>query len=300
MFCNFIFSGEKSGIFFAETFFEQPREEKMARQVVREHLYSSHYSLISWKSILAGLFVTLITYVALSALGAGLGGATASSVIRSGGGADNLATGAAVWIGVSTLLALAAGSYFAARTSTFITSRIGAAQGLIIASIFFSFMIYGVGKTLGFAGKGLGNMASTVTSGAGDLASDPMVQNTVQQALGDANLKSDIKTVVQNLGTFLIRGDRDSARNYLSYETGLPPEEIEARFEKLQQEFSANLKTAGVRTAKAVSNAGWALFITLLIGIGASVGGGALGSVINLRRPLTDEKEFPHITRHAV
>ena len=83
-------------------------------------------------------------------------------MIQEGSNASGLATGAAIWIGVSVVLSLAAGAYFAARTSTFITGRIGAAQGLIISALFFGFMIYGAGQTIGIAGRG--SSAVSVTS----------------------------------------------------------------------------------------------------------------------------------------
>lgn len=259
-------------------------------QVVREHVYSAHHSLINWKSIFAGLFVTLIVYVALTALGAGIGGSSAANAIEEGRSSNALASGAGIWVGISVLVSLAVGGYFAARTSTFITGRVGAAQGLIIASLFFAFMVYGVGVTIGAAGKGLGNLVSALGMGAGDLATNPSVQSAVQKALGDVNLKSDPSVVAEGLATRLLRGDTDGARIYLAYQTGLSQSEVSARIETLQQEFNTTIRGVAANTAQAVSSAGWSLFWILALGIAAAVSGGALGSRANLRKPLADEQ----------
>ena len=269
------------------------KRNSRARENVLEHVQGS---LISWKSIFAGLIVAVIAHLALSALGAGIGGASASSSLADGGNASGAAAGTGIWIGIAALLALFIGSYFATRTSPFITARVGAAQGLIIAAMFFAFLIYGAGMTVGAAGKGLGSMASAVGKGAGDISSSPAVQSTISKALGGANLKSDPSVVAQNLTSMMIRGDNDGAKNYLVYQTGMSRAEIDSKITTMKAEFDQKARDAGVAAAKGVSAAGWSLFIVLVLGAAASIFGGGLGSRANSKSPLADE----HRTRAFV
>lgn len=262
---------------------------------LREHAYSSQYSLISWKPIIAGLFVTAFTYISLSALGAAIAGNSAADVIQEGRNGSTLVMGTVIWIGLSALLSLSAGSYFAARTSTFVTGRIGAAQGLVIASLFFSFMIYGFGKTVGTIGSGLGNMLGAASMGITNIASTPAIQNIVERAYGATNLKSEPAVAVQGLAGRLLQGNMESARNYLAYQTGLPAAAVDSRLATLEVEFKSTMKTVGINAAEAVSNAGWSLFLTLFLGMASAVVGGAFGSLANYKKPLTDEHSIGHL-----
>ena len=242
--------------------------------------------LISWKSIFAGFIVSLITYLTLTALGAGVGGASASGMIQEGGDPSKFAAGAGLWLGISALLALFAGCYFTARISPFITNRIGGAQGLVISSLFFAFLFYGAGSTIGAAGKGLGSMFSAIGHGAGDVSKNPAVQNTIHKAFANTNLKSEPQVVAQNLAAFLLSGDAEGAKSYLSYQTSLSGPELDARYASLKTEFEARATEAGVIAAKAVSATGWTMFITLLAGLASGFFGGALGARANFNQPI--------------
>lgn len=255
----------------------------------REHLYSAHQSLINWKPIFAGVFVAFITYVTLSALGAGVFGASIANTLENGNSASTLTGAAAIWMVISCLLSLFAGTYFATRTSTSITARIGAAQGGVIASLFFAFMLYGVGKSIGAAGSGLSSLVGVAGESSASLLATPAVQNTIDRALGGSTLKSEPTVVAQELAVRLLRGNTESARNYLAYQTGLPASEVQARFAVMENEYRAAMQSAGVATADAVAKAGWSLFAILVLGMGSAIFGGSLGSRANFRKPLADD-----------
>lgn len=263
----------------------------------REHGNSIQHCLISWRSVFAGLIVTMITYITLIVLGIGVGGTSASNLIQDSRDASGLATGAAVWIGISVLLSLTLGSYFAARISTFITGRIGAAHGLVISAIFFAFMIYGAGQTIGFAGEGLGNLIGLTRINSNTFVNNSTIQNIVEKALGGATLKSDPSTVSKEVINRLLQGNTESAKNYLSYQTGLSTAEIDTRFNRMEAEFKAALQTTGIKTANAVSSAAWTIFWIMLLGLVAAAFAGAGGTRTNYNEPLTDETITPQVGR---
>lgn len=257
----------------------------------KEHLSTAHQSLVNWKTIFAGLIIAFITHVILSALGAGVFGASIAATLENGNNntAGTLTGVAAVWMVISSLLALFAGTYFATRTSSFVTGRIGAAQGAVIGALFFLFMFYGLGKTLGAAGNGIGSMLGAAGASSANMLSSPAVQNVLDKAIGTLPLKSEPAVVAQELGVRLLRGNTESARNYLAYQTGLPADQINQRLTTLETDFRNQMQILATNTAEAVSKTGWTLFAILSLGMVCAVWGGALGSRVNSRKPLADE-----------
>ena len=107
----------------------------------------------------------------LSALGAGIGGLTASHIIEKGENGSGLATGAGVWLGGSAAIALFLGAYFATRYSEATHRQVGAAQGILIAAIFFYLLLNATGVSLGSFSELTGHLANNnATSNADEVA----------------------------------------------------------------------------------------------------------------------------------
>jgi hypothetical protein len=258
----------------------------------REHFHTNHHhSLISWRAILAGLFLAGITYVALIMLGLALAGASAYEMIQEDNTIRGLASGATTWMALSVLLSLGIGSYFAARTSTFVTRRIGAAQGLLIAAIFFGVMGYGISQ-------GIGSIIGVVGMGASNIASSPLVQNQVEDAIGSMDLKEDPAVVVQGVISRLMTGDTASARTFLINQSGQPESVVAPKLAALERDFKATVKTISVETAEGVEKGAWLMFAMLITGIGMAALGGAAGSWLNFKDPLVEE-DHAHAAGHV-
>ena len=257
----------------------------------REHISVSHHALLSWRSVLAGLLVAFLTYIVLMSLGAGIGANNLVGVINNADkeAGNGLAVGAGIWVLISAFISRGVGSYFAARLSHFVTARVGWAQGIVIAALFFGALIMETTTTIGAIGGGIGSLAGAIGNKTGDLLKNPEVQSTVERGLGGLNLRNDPDIVAQGVAVRLMRGDEESARNYFAYQANMTRPEADARFEQLKNDFNAKAKDAGVAAAKGVSAAGWGLFITLVLGTFFAGLGGSLGSRANLRKPLTDE-----------
>lgn len=268
----------------------------------REHLSTAHQSLVNWKTIFAGLVIAFITHVILSALGAGVFGASIASTLDNGNTntATTLTGAAAIWMVIACLLALFAGTYFATRTSSFVTGRIGAAQGAVIGALFFLFMFYGVGKTIGAAGSGISSLVGAAGSTSASILSTPAVQNVLDRAIGGTQLKSEPSVVVQELGVRMLRGNTESARNYLAYQTGLSPQEVNARLATLETQFREQMQILAASTAEGVAKTGWLLFAVLSLGMASAIWGGAMGSRVNFRKPLADEFSSTQFTVQTV
>lgn len=262
---------------------------------------ADRHALISGRAIITGLLVAFFTMLGLIGLGLALGG------INMGGDTSAQAVGVftGVWFIVSALISLFIGSYFAARISKFRTGRIGSAQGLVIASLFLGFFLYQTVSAIGALGGAAGNVLQTTGSaavqGAQQAAQNPAVMNTVnnmtEDALGDLNLKSEPRVVAQGLATRLLRGDVEGAKSYLSRQSGITEAEAETRINQLQTQVTGYVDQVKESVGNALQSLGWSLFLMVVLGALAAVGGGALGSVANFRKPLIREEAggyYPH------
>lgn len=256
-------------------------------EALLEHRRHNH--LLCWKSVLAGVFISIMSYLILTALGAGVVGGVAQTAIEAEKGGLALATGAGLWLGLSAVISVFMGSYFAARLSGYAANKIGAAHGFVVASVFFSLMAYGMGGLLSSAAQGIAKGAAAIGSGGADLASNPQVQDVLNKAIGDSKLKSDPKEVIQGLTTRVVLGDFDSAKAYFAYQTGMTPPEVDARMAQIKAELTEVAKRAGEASSRAVANAGWSLFVTFLAGVIAALIGGHTGAHANVARPIARE-----------
>ncbi len=248
------------------------------------------HALVSWRAVVAGLLISFLTMAILLSLGMAMGGVGLSD----GTSAQNAGIFTGVWFLVSALISLFAGSYFAARISTFHTNRIGSAQGLVIAALFFGLFLWQSFAAIGWAGRMTGNAiggaASAVSGVANQAADNPTVNKIVQSQLGDLNLRSEPQTVLNGIATRMLSGDTEGAKNYLAAQAGISPTEADRRITELRTQVEQATVQARETAAGALQATGWTLFATLFLGTAAAIGGGALGSLANLRKPLTREQ----------
>lgn len=248
------------------------------------------HPLVSWRSVIAGLLVTFLTLATLLSLGMAFGGIG----LDDGSSLQGAGIFTGVWFLVSALISLFAGSYFASRVSKFHTNRIGAAQGLVIAGLFFALFLYQTMSAVGWAGRMTGQAvssgASAAASGASQAAGNPAVNNVIENALGDLNLRSDPNIVITGVANRLLRGDAEGAKTYLARQANISEAEADRRIAQLRAQVDETMTQARVMTARALQATGWTLFATLVLGAAASIGGGALGTRANMRRPLARER----------
>lgn len=257
------------------------------------------HPLISWRSVIAGLFVSLLTYIMITALGVAMGAASLVNGLETTTQTAGIAAG--LWIIGTTAVSLFCGAYFAARISRYPARVVGSAQGVLIASLFFAILVFELAATLGIAGRAVGSMVSTAGSGVSSAAASPQVQDVIQEALEGLNLKSEPKAVIEGVAVRLVQGDSVKARDFLARQTGLTPAEAEARINSMREQVQETLSEIGEQTARTLSAAAWILFGLMAVGLLAAVGGGVLGTRTNFRHPIMTEELVPtiHATRSA-
>jgi hypothetical protein len=256
---------------------------------------SNMHALISFRAIVAGVLIAMFTMTGLIGLGLAFGGMGLDPETT----AQSAGIFSGVWFVASVLVSLFLGSYFAARVSKFRSGRVGSVQGLVIAALFLGFFLYQMISALGSAGSALGGFigqsGSAISAGVQKAAGNPTVANTIgnftEDALGDLNLRSDPQVVAQGLGTRLVRGDTEGARNYLARQAGISPTEADARIAQMKGQVDRYVTDAKEGAATALRSTGWTLFLMVLLGALAAIGGGALGSAANFRKPLVRESD---------
>ena len=264
---------------------------------VDQPLWSALHPAMSSRSIVAGVLITLLTFSILFSLGIAIGGVSLTP--------DTTAQGAgiftAAWFLGSVLISLFASSYFAARISNFASRRIGAAQAGVVTAVFFGLLAWQsfgmMGTLTQTAGSLFGSAASVV--GTGLTQNQALIGDLIEDNMDGLTLKSDLHTVVTGVSSRLLRGDTESAKNYLARQAGLTPEDADARVNALNARLQSFVSAAKEKAATALQASGWSLFSVLILGLVAAVGGGILGSRVNTSRPMTEDSPIKTKTYRA-
>lgn len=244
---------------------------------------TANKNLICWKSAFAGLALAVLTFVGVLALAIAFGGI----------GLDDGATAksAGIFSGASLMVALIlaafVGSYFSVRVSKFRVDVMGVMQGLLVGALFLIIVLFqamsGVGAVGKVAGTALGASVTMAGAGAAAASQSPFVQDIVEDNVGGLKLKSDAKEVVGGVASRLLRGDQESAKNYLAYQAGMSPTEADQRIAAAKAKMDEAMIEARQATATALKAVGWSLFLGIALSMIASAMGGMTAALLNER-----------------
>lgn len=133
-----------------------------------------HPTRISWGAVFAGVLLASMTYLFLGMLGTALGAGSFDPLGRRDPFAG-FGTGAGIWLGLSTLVSLAVGAFFAGRSAP----RRGTLHGVLSGSVSILVTLYllaglagsAIGAASGMAKAGLSLAGQGVAAAAPGLAS---------------------------------------------------------------------------------------------------------------------------------
>ena len=251
---------------------------------------SNQHAFISYRAVVAGILIAFFVMAGLVGVGLAFGGMGLSD----GSSAKSAGIFTGTWFIVSAFLSIFAGSYFAARVSRFRTSRVGAVQGLVIASLFIGLILYQTIAAIGSAGSLMGNamgkMGNRIASLSDNEAVQRSVRNVAEDSIGNLNLRSSPQVVARSVVSRLVQGDTEGAKNYLAREARITPEEADRRIVLVRSRLDNAMEEVRIGAASALRSTGISLFLLVVLGALAAVGGGAWGSSANFRKPyLRDE-----------
>ncbi|AMM17625.1 hypothetical protein AX768_25935 [Burkholderia sp. PAMC 28687] len=155
---------------------------------------------VSWGAVFVGLLLAMMTYLFLGVLGTAIG-ASALDPMGERNPLAGFGTGAGIWVGVSTLVSLAVGGFFAGRSSP----RRGALHGVLCWSLTTLVTLYilsslaggAIGTASGVARAGLS------VAGQGVAAAAPGIASGVKGALKSNGIDIDMTDVQGQLETLL-------------------------------------------------------------------------------------------------
>ncbi len=150
---------------------------------------------ISWGAVFAGALLALITQLALTILGAGIGLSTVDP-LQEQNPINGLGTGAIIWYGISTLVALYVGGTVAGRLAGVPRRADGLLHGLLSWALVTLFTFYLLTTAVGGIISGVGGVAGRALSAAGSgiAAVAPSAGNAIQNELKSQGINlNDVK-----------------------------------------------------------------------------------------------------------
>lgn len=254
----------------------------------------NHRHFVCLRSTLAGFILAVMVFAGLIALALAFGGIGLSD----GATMRNASIFAGASVIASCMIAIFAGSYFSVRLTGQQVDVIGSAQGLMVGSLMVGFVLTLMVGAMGFIGKSVAGATGAAMVSANmnvDAGRNQAVRDMIEESLGGAMLKTDAATVVRGISLRLMRGDDESAANYLAMQSNLAPSEAQTRIAVLKQRADELMTKAREASATALKAGGWSVFLLITLSAIASVLGGLLGSQFNLRR--TMDIEVPSTVR---
>lgn len=236
---------------------------------------------ISWGGIWAGVLTVVGTLLFLTTLGLAVG---ISAADPGNTDASALGTGAAIWTGLSLLIALFVGGMAATRLGMVFDKAAGAFEGALVWVLSFVLILWLASSGVQLVASGVsglfGGVAQTVTSATGgmqDLSSgdvdqilarlnDPRTARTLAGATGipEQEVSSTLRDVGQR-----VEAARDNPQQAAA--------EVRQGTEQLMARARQQLPAVAERVQEGASKTAWFTFAAMLISLAAALAGAMLG-----------------------
>ncbi len=255
---------------------------------------------VSWGAILAGVAVALVTHLILSMIGIGIGLSTLDPGTADNPSATTASISAAIWWGLSGIIAAFLGGLTAGRLSGAPKETTAAWNGLTSWAVTTIVVFYLLTTTLGSILGGtlstmtsaIGGAATTAAGAASQSTTDPFtaIQQAIQgqganatgdqAALRDAAVAS-VRALVTGNEADAERA-REEAAQAIAQAQGIPIEQARAQVQQYEQQYrdTAQQATQVAETAAStVSTSALLGAVALLLGAVAGWFGGRAGAV---------------------
>lgn len=250
--------------------------------VVNEHVDVSIEGFrISWGSIWAGVLTGMGTLLFLTTLGLAIG---ISAIDPTGTDPGTVGTGAAIWTGLSLLIALFVGGMAATRLGMVFDKAAGAFEGALVWVLSFLVILWlassGVRLLAGGIASLFGGVTQTIssaTSGMDDLSSgdvnqilsrlnDPQTARTIAAATGmsEQEVTSTLSGISQR-----VEAARDNPQQAAT--------EVREGTRQLMDRARAQLPVMAERAQEGATKTAWAAFGAMLISLIAAIVGAMVG-----------------------
>ncbi len=279
---------------------------------VDELRYGKSPTRLSWGAIFAGVVLAVSIQLVLGILGTGIGLSLVDPVEGTTPGAAGFGIGAGIYWLITTVIALGAGGYAAARVAGVHDRFDGLVHGLVVWGVTLILTLYlltsAVGGIIGGAFRTVGSVASAAGTGIG--AAAPKVADVANVDVGDVRQEASAylsdapsdpaqmtaeqaqKEIAKELPA-LARGGQDGAQaegrivDIVAAQRKIPRAEAQAQVTRAKAQFEQT-KTKTIETAKSATDtaagaaAGTSFMVVIALLIGAAAAG--MGAAAAARR----------------
>lgn len=201
---------------------------------------------VSWGAIFAGVILALVIQLMLGLLGVGIGAATVDPRTEQSP-LSGLGAGSAIWLVISTIIAMFIGGWTAGRLSGVVSQLSGVLHGAVVWGLATLVALYFLTSTAGGLISGAANLLGGVVSTGSQVAAQ------------SPGLSDEIREQLRQRGI-----DIDSL-------------EARAQDERTQAQAAEKARQAGSTIAGGISRAGIFGFFAMLIGLASALWGAAIG-----------------------
>jgi hypothetical protein len=236
---------------------------------------------ISWGGIWAGVLTVMGTLLFLTTLGVAIG---VSAVDPGQTDAGSFGTGAAIWSGLSLLIALFVGGMAATRLGMVFDKAAGAFEGALVWVLSFLIVLWLASSGVrlvasGISGlfSGIGQTVSATVGGIDDLSSgdvqqmlnrlnDPQTAGTIAGATGipEAEVRSTLAEVASR-----VEAVKDNPQQAAA--------EVRQGTAQLMERAKQQLPAMAENAQDSATKAAWITFAAMLISLIAAIGGSMVG-----------------------
>ena len=254
---------------------------------------SSHGVRLAWGAVWSGFLVAVGAFLLLSVLGLAVGVSAADVSPATDGNARTLGIGAAVWSGVSLLIALFVGGIAATRSGMTADAAAGAIEGVLIWVLAILTLLYMAGSGVGLLSRGVFGALGTVGGGAAaavqridvsDLTSgdvdavarrlaDPKTIQVVASATGTSTEQA--RTTLAGITERVTAARADPAAATAEARRGV---------QELASQAGARVERAAAQAQPYATAAMWSTLIAMVVGLLAAIAGAMVGRRQVLRR----------------
>lgn len=248
---------------------------------------------VAWSSIWTGFLVTVGVFLVLSTLGLAIGISAADVGPEAEGNMGGLSIGAAIWSGLTLLIALFVGGMVATRSGLVYDHAAGIVEGMLVWVLSIIAIIYLAGSGIGAVASGASGLLGGITRGASAAVSNVDLSNigsgNVDDVLARLRDPKTVQVVAAATGT-----NQDEARSTLS---GIAQRVEAARsdpdraaaeardgMQQLIDKAKARVDQAAARAQPYASATAWITFAAMIVSLGAAIAGALTGRAQAQRR----------------
>jgi len=241
---------------------------------------------VGWGSVWSGFLVAVGVFMLLTVLGLAIGISAADVGPGEDGNAAGLGIGAAIWSGLTLLVALFVGGMVATRTGMVYDKAAGIVEGMLIWVLFILTLVYMASSGISMLSSGLFSALGGVTQSAASAVKNLDVNSLTSGDVSQITARLNDPTTAQMVAT-ATGMPQDEARKTLTgiaqrvEEAKSDPAKAAAEARKGLQEVTAKagarVEEAAARAQPYASTTLWSTLLAMILALAAAVGGAMAG-----------------------